>query len=148
MSTLSRIEKEYIAAYKAKQSDVVGVLRMLKAAIKNRQVDLGQEPDEQQVLDILNKQLKQRVEAAEQFEKAGRDELARKEKAEAAVIKQYLPALLTTEELSAAVEQAIHQTSPAGPQDMGKVMSALMQQYKGRMDGKEASAMVKSRLAP
>lgn len=147
MTLLSRIEKDYITAYKAKEQVRVGVLRLLKTAAKNRQVELMRELTEEEVLELLTKQAKQRQESIEQYRSAGRDDLADTEAAELAVIKDYLPEQLSEEETAKAVDEAVAAVGASSMQDMGKVMQAVMAQYKGRVDGKALSAHVRSRLS-
>lgn len=147
MSTLlSRIEKDYIAAYKAKRETDVAVLRMLKTALKNLQVELGREPDDDEVLDAVMRQVKQRKESVAQFREAGRDELADREEAEIEVLAGYMPEPLTPEETEALVESTIADLGAEGIKDMGRVMGAITAGYKGRVDGKAVSALVRSKL--
>ncbi|WP_462327393.1 GatB/YqeY domain-containing protein, partial [Desulfobaculum sp.] len=120
-SLIKRIESDFIAAYKAKDTDRVSVLRMLKTAVKNKQVELQREPEEGEVLDLVTKQVKQRQESVDQFTQAGRTELAEQEAREMAILKDYLPEPLTEEEVAAIVDETIAKTGAAGMQDMGKV---------------------------
>ncbi|GAB6176556.1 GatB/YqeY domain-containing protein [Desulfobaculum senezii] len=145
-SLIKRIESDFIAAYKAKDTDRVSVLRMLKTAVKNKQVELQREPEEGEVLDLVTKQVKQRQESVDQYTQAGRTELAEQEAREMAILKDYLPEPLTEEEVAAIVDETIAKTGAAGMQDMGKVMGAITAAYKGRIDGKALSALVRSKL--
>lgn len=149
MALLERIDNDYIQAYKAKNSVQVAVLRLLKTAIKNRLVELGRDAtlSDDDVLDLVSRQVKQRLDSIEQYSKAGREELAENERQELAVLKEYMPAQLTDEELEGAIASIIAETGASGMQDMGKVMQQLTAQYKGRVDGKKASGLVRSRLA-
>ncbi len=147
MSLAARIEKDFLAAYKAKDELTVSVLRMLKTAVKNRQVELMRPPTDEEVLAVVAKQVKQRQESVEQFQAAGRAEMAAKEAAEQVVLEGYLPTRLTAEELAALVDEVIAATGAAGMKDMGKVMSAAMAKAAGRADGKLLSSMVKARLS-
>lgn len=147
MSLIAQIEKDYIVAYKAKDMVTVGVLRFLKTALKNFKVDTLQDPTDETLLDIINKQCKQRIESIEQFTKAGRPELADKEQAELDVLKGYLPAPLTEGELAEAIQRGINESGASSMRDMGKVMQFLNTAYKGRFDGKLASEKVKAALA-
>lgn len=144
---LKKIEKDYIAAYKAKLEVEVLVLRALKTAAKNQQVELQRELSDDEVLDIVGKQLKQRKESIDQFQKAGRDELAAKEQAELEILQRYMPEPLSEEELEALVDTTIADLGAEGMQDMGKVMGAITSAYKGRVDGKALSGLVRSKLA-
>ncbi|THB64043.1 MAG: GatB/YqeY domain-containing protein [Desulfovibrio sp.] len=147
MSLFSRIEADFLAAYKAKEEERVSVLRMLKTSLKNKQVELKRELTDEEVLDAISKEAKKRLEAEEQFRNAGREEMADKEAREGVLLKAYLPEPLSAEEVGRIVDEAIAATGAAGPQDMGKVMQAVMGQCKGRVDGKELSGLVRSRLA-
>ncbi len=147
MSLLSKIEKDYIQAYKAKDTVKVAVLRHLKTAIKNRMVELGKELTDDDVLELVSKQVKQRRDSVDQYEKAGRNDLADVEKAELVALDDYMPKQLSEEELAAAVEKAVADTGAQGMKDMGTVMKALMQAHKGQFDGGKASALVKARLS-
>ena len=147
MSLLSKIDKDYIEAYKAKDTVKVAVLRLLKTAIKNRMVEIGKEASDEDVLDLITKQVKQRRDSIDQYEKAGRSDLAEVEKAELVELETYMPRQLSDEELAAAVEKAVADIGAEGMKDMGNVMKALMQAHKGRFDGGKASALVKARLS-
>ncbi len=147
MSLSARLEKDYIEAYKAKNTVRLGVLRLLKTALKNFQVQHLRAPEEGDVLDLIAKQCKQRQESITQFAAAGREDLVDKERAELAVLKGYMPEPLEGEALLKAVADLLAECGAAGPKDMGKVMQALGAKYKGRYDGKAASEAVKAALA-
>jgi uncharacterized protein YqeY len=121
-------------------------LRMLSAAIQNGEIEAGRplNEDEEQVL--LRRQLKQRDESAEAFRKAGRDEQADKEEAEAKVVREYLPAPLSGEELDAIVDQAIQETGATSMKEMGAVMGRATALAEGRAEGRELSTQVRNRL--
>lgn len=150
MTLNERIEKEYIEAYKAKQQLKLDVLRLLKTAIKNLLVEhknSGGTLSDAEIMDVLLRQAKQRQDSIEQFRAAKRDDLADKEAAELLILQEYLPAPLSPEELTAAIDKAVQSTGASKPQDMGKVMAAIMELYKGRVDGKMLSTSVRERLA-
>ncbi|GFK92257.1 hypothetical protein NNJEOMEG_00079 [Fundidesulfovibrio magnetotacticus] len=147
MSLLQRIEQDCLTAYKAHDEIKVAVLRMLKTAAKNRQVELLRPLSDEEVLEVVARQVKQRLESVEQFRKAGRAEMADREEAEMVVLKGYLPEQLSADALAAAVEEAVAQTGAASMKDMGKVMQALMARHKGRIDGKATGELVKARLS-
>lgn len=147
MNIKGRIESDYIVAYKAKDTVRLAVLRHLKTAVKNREVELLRPVTDDDCLELIARQIKQRRESVEQYTTHGRVELAAVEQAELAVLADYMPQALTDEELAAAIDALIAQTGAAGPKDMGKVMQALTAAYKGRYDGKKASEAVRSRLA-
>lgn len=149
MTLAERIEKDYITAYKSKEQLKLDVLRLLKTAAKNLLVELkrpGGVLTDEEMLGVLIKQGKQRQDAIEQYRAASRPDLAEKEAAELAILQEYLPKPLTQEELEAAVDEAIRNTGAVVPQDMGRVMSAIMASHKGRVDGKTLSATVRQRL--
>ncbi|MFI3272078.1 MAG: GatB/YqeY domain-containing protein [Pseudomonadota bacterium] len=147
MTLSERIEKDYISAYKAKDSLRLGVLRLLKTAAKNMQVELRRPVEDTELLDLVMKQAKQRVDSIDQFRTANREDLAAQEEAELTVIREYLPQPLTAEELTAAIEAAVVATGAATMADMGKVMNAIKAEYQGRFDGKALSTAVRARLA-
>lgn len=119
---------------------------MIGAALKNASLESGEPLSEEEETTILRRQLKQREESAESFRKAGREESANAEAAEAEVIREYLPQALTEEELEAIVERAVEETGAEGMKDMGRAMGRAMELSEGRADGKELSALVRSRL--
>ncbi len=150
MTLSEQIDKDYITAYKAKEQLKLDVLRLLKTAAKNLLVELKRSNgalDDAEMMDVILRQAKQRQDSIVQFNDAGRPDLAEKEAAELEILQAYLPAALTPEELSAAIDAAIEATGAKQPSDMGKVMNAIMAQYKGRVDGKVLSSTVKERLA-
>lgn len=146
MNLTEQIEHDYIAAYKAKDSVRLTVLRLLKTAAKNLQVEKMRPVEEAEMLDLVAKQVKQRRDSIEQFRAASREDLAVKEEAELVVLQDYLPQPLSAEELNEAVEEAVTASGAKGPQDMGKVMQAIMAKHKGRVEGKVLSDTVKARL--
>ncbi|MDO5537283.1 MAG: GatB/YqeY domain-containing protein [Desulfovibrionaceae bacterium] len=150
MSLYQQIEKDYITAYKAKETVRVSVLRMLKTSVKRRLVDTsrpGEELGDDEMMDVIIKEAKQRRDSIAEYNKAGRADLAEKEEAELAILEGYLPKALTDEELAAAIEEMVAKVGAKAPSDMGKVMGPLMKALKGRVDGGRLSAAVKARLA-
>jgi hypothetical protein len=148
MSTLQgRIESDYIVAYKAKDTVRLAVLRHLKTAAKNRGVEVMRPLTDDDYLELIARQMKQRRESIEQYEKHGRPELASVEAAELHVLLDYMPAPLSDAELAQAIDRLASETGAQGPKDMGKVMQALALSYKGRYDGKKASEAVRARLS-
>lgn len=135
------------AAMKAKDADRTGTLRMVKAALMNRQIDAGRELTDDEVLKALQTLVKQRRDSIESYEKAGRAELAAKEAAEIAVIETYLPQAATADEIEAAVDAAVAETGASSIKDMGNVMKAAMAKLAGKSaDGKMVSDAVKAKL--
>jgi len=147
MNLTARIESDYLAAMRARNELVVSVLRMLKAAAKLRQVELLRPLTDDELLDVLAKQAKQRRESIEQFAKANRADLVEKEERELEVLAAYLPAPLTDVELGDAVAAAVAELDAHGMKDMGRVVQAVLAAHKGRVDGKRVSGAVKARLA-
>jgi uncharacterized protein YqeY len=142
-----RITEDMKAAMRAREADRLGAIRMLLAAIKQKEVDERIVADDAQVAAIVDKLIKQRRDSIAQFEQAGRTDLADREKAEIGVLSAYLPAQASDEEVAAAVEAAIAETGAAGPQDMGRVMGVLKPRLAGRTDLSKVSGIVKGRLA-
>ena len=147
MSLLSRIEQDYITAYKAKDALRLSVLRLVKAALKNLAVDKRRDVTEEEAVDVLLKQAKQRQDSITQFEAGNRQDLADKEKAELEIIREYLPVFLEGDTLALVVDAAMTKVNATGPADMGKVIGAIMAEHKGKVDGKAVSDMVKAKLA-
>lgn len=150
MSLFEQIEKDYIQAYKARDSVRLTVLRLLKTAVKNRLVDLrrpGGALSDEEMMDVIIKEGKQRQDSIEQYTAARRPDLAEKEAAELAILRQYLPQPLGPEDLHALVEATVTELGAASPRDMGRVISAIMAGHKGRVDGKTLSEAVKARLS-
>jgi len=135
-------------ALKAGQSERVSVIRLLLAAIKNRQIDKGrsQPLTDAELLEVVVTASKQRREAIELYKQGGRQELADKETRELAILAGFLPAPVTAEEVEAKITEAVSATGATGPKDMGKLMKWLMPQLAGRVDGAQLSERVKARL--
>jgi len=147
MSLNARISEDMKAAMRARETERLGTIRLLLAAIKQREVDERVELDDTAVLAVVEKLIKQRKDSISQFQQAGRNDLADKESAEVEVLKAYMPAALSDEEVAAEVQQAVAATGAAGPQDMGKVMGVLKGKLAGRADMTAVSALVKAALA-
>ena len=146
MSLKTQILEDIKTAMKAREPVRLGTLRLLSAAIKQKEVDERVELDDAAVLAILDKLIKQRKDAIGQFEKGGSQDLADAEKAEVEVLSAYLPAQMSEAEIAAAIDAAIASTGAAGPKDMGKLMGALKPQLAGKADMGKVSALVKIRL--
>ncbi len=147
MSLKERISNDVKDAMRAKDKARLGTLRLLQAAIKQREVDERIELDDAAVLAILEKQIKQRREAANQYTEAGRSELADAELAEIALIEPYLPEQLTDEEVEALITAAIEKTGASEMKDMGKLMGILKPQLQGKADMGQVSGRIKARLS-
>ena len=147
MSLKERITGDMTAAMKAKDAARLSTLRMVKAAVQNREIEKGGELTDAEVTKVLQSLVKQRRDAAEQYEQAGRAELAAKERAEIGVIEEYLPQAATREEIERAVEEAIKETNASSMREMGAVMKAAQARLAGRnADGRTVSELVKSKL--
>jgi hypothetical protein len=147
MTLKAQITEDMKAAMRGGEKLRLGTIRMLLAAIKQREVDDRREMTDADVLSIVEKLIKQRREAAAQFATAGRRDLEAKETEEAGLLSAYLPAQLGADEIAKLLEAAIEATSAAGMKDMGKVMNALRPQLQGRADMAQVSNLVKARLA-
>jgi uncharacterized protein len=141
-----RITEDMKAAMRAKEASRLSAIRLLQAAIKQKEVDERIVADDVAVLAIVEKLIKQRKDSIEQFAKAGRTDLVDKEKAELDLLVAYLPQQMSDSELAAAVDAAIAESGAAGPQGMGKVMGLLKPRISGRADMGKVSALVKQRL--
>lgn len=146
MTLKERITEDMKTAMRSGEKERLGVIRMLQAAIKQREVDERITLDDAQVLAVLEKMLKQRRESIAQYESGGRADLAAKEAAEIAVLQVYMPAQLSEAELDALIAAAIAQTGAASIKDMGKVMALVKSQAAGRADMGAVGARIKARL--
>lgn len=135
------------SAMKSGNKDLLATIRLILAAVKQVEVDTRTDLSDQDLIAIIDKMGKQRRESIEQFEQAGRNDLADKEKAELEVISQYLPQALSEEEIAGLIEQAMSQTSAASMKDMGKVMGILKPQLQGRADMSQVSKQIKTKLS-
>ncbi len=147
MSLLEKVQKDMVAAMKAKEEGRLGTLRMMKAALKKQEVDSMKPLNEATEMQVMNTLLKQRHESAELFRKGGRQELAEKEEAEAGILESYLPSAPSATELEEAVNAAVAETGASSAKQMGAVMKAAQSRLAGkRVDGKALSELVKQRL--
>jgi uncharacterized protein len=147
MSLKERITEDMKAAMRAKDAQRLGTIRLLTAAMKQKEVDERIELDDAAVIGIVDKMLKQRKDSIEAFEKAGRQDLADKEAAEIIVLQAYLPARLSAEEIAAEVKSIVAELGAKGPGDMGKVMGAAKARLAGKAEMGQVSAAVKAALA-
>src|ERR671929_393338 len=147
MSLKERITGDMTAAMKSKEAGRLSTLRMVKAAVQNREIEKGGELSDEELTKVLQSLVKQRRDSVEQYEKAGREELAEKERAEISVIEEYLPRAATREEIERAVEEAVAETGASSMKEMGAVMKAALSRLAGRnADGRTVSEIVKARL--
>ncbi|HSQ77787.1 MAG TPA: GatB/YqeY domain-containing protein [Nitrospirota bacterium] len=146
MGLREKIDTDTKEALKSGAKDKLSTLRMLNAALKNKQIDKRRSLTEEEVFETVRSLIKQRKDSIEQFAKGGRQDLVDKETAEVAVLEVYLPQQLSREELEVMVRDAVAQTGAQGARDMGKVMKALIPMVGGRADGKLLSELVKNVL--
>ncbi|MBI3049992.1 MAG: GatB/YqeY domain-containing protein [Acidobacteria bacterium] len=147
MALTDKVNRDIAAAMKAKDAPRLSALRMMKAAIMNREVEKGRALDDAEVVQVVASLVKQRRDSIEQFSKAGRADLVDKETGEIAVLEAYLPPAATAEEIDAAISAAIAETGAASPKDLGKVMKAVMPKLAGRTaDGRTINEAVRRKL--
>jgi uncharacterized protein YqeY len=147
MSLKTRINDDMKAAMRARESERLKAIRLLLAAIKQREVDERIELNDADVLGVLDKMLKQRRESIAQFEQAGRTDLADAEKAEVAVLQSYMPQPLGADELAALIDEAIRVSGASSVRDMGRIMNELRPRVAGRADMAQVSQLVKARFS-
>lgn len=143
---LDRLDSDLKASLKAGEALKVSTLRMVRSALKYKEMQTGKELSEADVLDVLSTEVKRRRESVSEYEKAGRTDLAKKEADEIVILSAYLPAQMGEAEVAALVQEAVKATGASSPKDMGKVMSALMPKVKGRADGRIVNQLVKAAL--
>ena len=146
MSLKERITEDMKTAMRAKDTERLGTIRLLQAAMKQKEVDERVELDDAAVVGILDKLIKQRKDSIEAFTKAARQDLVDKEAAEMVVLQAYLPARLSADEVAAEVKAIVAELGASGPGDMGKVMGAVKQRLAGKADMGQVSAAVKAAL--
>ena len=146
MSLKDRIQQDMKDAMRARDKERLGTIRLILAAIKQREVDERIELDDTQLIVVLDKMVKQRRESIAQFEQAGRDDLIAQEQSELEVIIPYLPAALGEDEITQLIDAALEATGASSIKDMGKVMGQLKPKLQGRADMGAVSAMIKARL--
>ena len=146
MTLKERLNADMKEALKAHDAARLSTIRMVISAVRNKEIDSRKDMDDEGVLSVLATSAKQRRESIEQYEKAGRQDLVDKEKAELEVIQSYMPRQMGREEIEALVKDAVAESGAKGPGDMGKVMKVLMPKVKGRADGKLVNEVVKEAL--
>lgn len=146
MSLKEQLTNDMKEAMKAHDKDRLAVIRMVRGAVRQQEIDGKKELGDEDVLAVISKEVKMRRDSIEEFRKGGREDLVEKTEAEIAVLMPYLPAQLSEEEIRGLVQAAVAQTGAASPKDMGKVMGVLMSKVKGRADGKTVNAIVRSML--
>lgn len=146
MTLIQQIDQDLISAVKSKNEATISTLRLLKSAIHNWQIAEQKEPQDADILQVAQKEIKSRRDAIEMYEKGGREELAKKEQQEIGILSKYLPEQASDEEIRVKVKEIIEKTGASSIQDMGKVMGPLMNQFKGKADGATISNIVKEEL--
>ncbi|MBQ1941365.1 MAG: GatB/YqeY domain-containing protein [Anaerovibrio sp.] len=146
MSIKDTLTNDMKEAMKAKEKDRLAVIRMVRGAIKQIEIDSKKELDDEAVIGVISKEVKMRKDSVEEFKKGGREDLVAKTEAEIAVLMPYLPQQLSEDEIRSLVQAAVEQVGASSPKDMGKVMGVLMPKVKGRADGKLVNTIVKEAL--
>lgn len=146
MSLSERLNEDMKQAMKSQDKFKLSVIRMVKASIKNLEIDQHKTLDDNEVLDVLSREIKQRKDSLQEFKQAGRDDLVQKLEAEVAILMEYMPQQLSEEEIKVIVQQTIQEVGATSKADMGKVMGALMPKVKGRADGKLVNQLVQQSL--
>ena len=146
MNLSDRLTDDMKQAMKDKNKSVLSTIRMMRASVKNQEIELKRPLDDNEILDVLSREIKQRKDSLQEFEKAGRHDLVENVAAEIEVISKYLPEQLTEEEIQEIVRQTIQELGASSKADMGKVMGALMPKTKGRADGKLVNQAVQKFL--
>jgi uncharacterized protein len=147
MALTEQIDKDIVSAMKSRDELRLSTLRMMKTALKTKQVETGKPLEDSAAMAVLRTLVKQRHESAEQFRKGGREELATKEEAEISIVESYLPASASDEEIDAAVSAALTETGATAAKEMGRVMKAAMARLAGKnVDGKRVSDKVRAKL--
>ena len=146
MSLKERIAEDLKTSLKAKDATRITCIRMLKANIKNKQVELGREPDEQEILALISSMVRKGKEAVDEFKRGGRDDLVSKEEQEIKILYEYMPEQCSPEEIRETLQEIIVELSASGPKDIGKVMKTAMERLAGKAQGKEVSEIARQLL--
>ncbi len=143
---VEKLEKDMIEAMKNHEKERLTVIRMVKAALKQEQIDHKKEINDELLIDVVNKQIKMRKDSITEFEKGNRTDLVEKTQAEIDVLMEYLPEQLSHEEVVKIIEEIFAEVKPEGPKDMGKVMGPAQAKLKGKADMKEVSTIIRNKL--
>jgi len=147
MSLKEQLQKDIVAAMKAKDELRIGVIRLLRGMIRKMEIDQRKDLDDKDVIGVLTNAAKQRRDAIKAYADGGRDDLVKQEEAELAIITEYLPEAMGQDELEQLIVKVIAETGATTMKDIGKVMPKIMQQVKGRADGSQVQAIVRSKLS-
>ena len=143
---VEQLEKDMITAMKAGEKEKLTVIRMVKAALKQEQIDHKKEINDELLIDVVNKQIKMRKDSIAEFEKASRTDLVDKTQSEIDILLTYLPEQLSTEEVEKIINDIFEEVKPEGMKDMGKVMGLAQGKLKGKADMKEVSTIIRNKL--
>ena len=143
---VEKLDKDMIEAMKSKDKDKLTVIRMVKASLKQEQIDHKKEINDDLLIDVVNRQIKMRKDSISEFEKGNRTDLIEKTQAEIDVLMNYLPEQLSSEEVNKIIDEIFAEVNPTGPKDMGKVMQQATAKLKGKADMKEVSTIIRERL--
>ena len=143
---VEQLEKDMIEAMKNKEKERLTVIRMVKASLKQEQIDHKKEINDELLIDVVNKQIKMRKDSIVEFEKGNRTDLVEKTQAEIDILMNYLPEQLSSEEVSNIIDEIFDEIKPEGQKDMGKVMKEAQAKLKGKTDMKEVSTIIKEKL--
>ena len=143
---VEQLEKDMIEAMKSKDKDRLTVIRMVKASLKQEQIDHKKEINDDLLIDVVNKQIKMRKDSIAEFEKGGRQDLVDKTQEEIDILMKYLPEQLSSEEVNKIIDEIFEEVKPEGQKDMGKVMKEAQAKLKGKADMKEVSTIIREKL--
>ena len=143
---VEKLKQDMIAAMKAKDKDRLTTIRMIKGDLDKEHIDKKREINDDLLIEVVNRGIKQRKDSIVEFEKGGRDDLTQKTQAELEILQSYLPAQLSEEEIVSIIDEAFQIVNPEGPRDMGKIMKEVQPKLKGRADMKEVSEIIKAKL--
>jgi uncharacterized protein YqeY len=143
---VEKLEKDMIESMKSGAKDRLTVIRMVKAALKQEQIDHKKEINDELLIDVVNKQIKMRKDSITEFEKGNRTDLVEKTQSEIDILMEYLPEQLSKEEVMKIIEEIFAEVKPEGPKDMGKVMGPAQAKLKGKADMKEVSTTIREKL--
>lgn len=143
---VEQLEKDMIEAMKNKEKERLTVIRMIKAALKQEQIDHKKEINDELLIDVVNKQIKMRRDSISEFEKGNRQDLIEQTQSEIDILMKYLPEQLSSEEVEKIIDEIFDELKPEGPKDMGRVMKQATEKLKGKADMKEVSTIIKEKL--
>lgn len=148
MGLEERLMDEMKEAMKSNDKPRLSIIRMIRSAVKNREIEVGKKLDDEGIMKVIQGMIRKGEEALEQFQNAGRTDLIEKEKKEVEILKSYLPQPLSQEEILQIIDETIQETQASSLKDLGKVMKTLMAKIGGKADGKQINQWVKERLSP